>query len=68
MKGKTQLPHFPEGEVEGATVEVKGATVEDPLMQLADSSPSPAKENLLLVMTAALLETPGTPVDVPVTG
>ena len=36
--------------------------------QVDDSSPSAAIANLFLVMTAALLETPSTPVGVPVPG
>ena len=36
--------------------------------QVDDSSPSAARANLFLVMTAALLETPSTPVGVPVPG
>ena len=36
--------------------------------QVADSSPSPAIANLFLVMTAALLEIPSTPVGVAVPG
>ena len=35
---------------------------------MADSSPSAAIMNLFLVRTAALLESPDTPVEVPVSG
>ena len=35
---------------------------------MADSSPSAAIMNLFLVRTAALLESPATPVEVPVSG
>ena len=39
-----------------------------PSEHVADSSPSEAIENLFAVMTAALLERPARPVEVPVTG
>ena len=39
-----------------------------PSEHVADSSPSEAIENLFAVMTAALLESPARPVEVPVTG
>ena len=77
MKGKTQFPHSVEL-VEGEAVDDEGAAVPDvvavvegvgnPSLHVADSSPSAAKANLFSVMTAALLETPVTPVGVPVDG
>ena len=72
MKGNTQFPQVPEGEVveeevvEGVVVVVVVVVLE--LVQLPDSSPRLAKENLFRVMTAALLERPATPVAVFVVG
>ena len=72
MKGKTQLPQFPEPEVPEPVVEVEGegegATVENPSLQVADSSPREAKEILFCVMTWALSDRSATPVEVWVTG
>ena len=73
MKGNTQLPHWPDPSVElpEDTVVVVGVAVVvvvEVSEQVPDSSPSAAKENLLLVITAALLEMLSTPVAVPVTG
>ena len=73
MKGNTQLPHWLEPPVElpvDPVVVVGVAVVVVVLLseQVPDSSPRAAKANLLLVMTAALLEMSATPVGVPVTG
>ena len=68
MKGNTQLPQFPEPMEEAVVVEGDVVVVEKLSLQVADSSPRAAKENLLVVMTAALLETFWLPVSVPVTG
>ena len=59
----------PQEDVESVVVYtmVVGVVV-DPSEQNPDSSPRAAKENLLVVMTAALLETFWLPVSVPVTG
>ena len=83
MKGNTQLHAAGDvvvvgpADVDGAVVvvvvvvvvlvDVVGAAV-DSSAQAADSSPTAAKRNLISVMTAALLETPATPVGVPVCG
>ena len=63
MKGNIQLQF---GEVV-VVVDVE-SVVCWPSPQTADSSPTAAKANLFLVMTAALLESPATPVGVPVIG
>ena len=42
--------------------------VDEPSLHTADSSPSEAKANLFWVITAALFDTPDTPVGVPVVG
>ena len=39
-----------------------------PVSQVPDSSPRAAKVSMFLIRTAALLDTPSTPVGVPVTG
>ena len=39
-----------------------------PVSQVPDSSPRAAKLSMFLIRTAALLDTPATPVGVPVTG
>ena len=63
------VPHELQEDVESVVVYtmVVGVVV-DPSEQNPDSSPRAAKENLLVVMTAALLETFWLPVSVPVTG
>ena len=70
MNGKTQLPHSdpPVMLLEDPMVVVGAEVVTLLSEQIADSSPSEAKANLLPEMTAALLEIPGSPVTVPVTG
>ena len=63
------VPHELQDDVESVVVYtmVVGVVV-DPSEQYPDSSPRAAKENLLVMITAALLDTFWLPVSVPVTG
>ena len=54
--------------VGGFVVVVGCVVIVVPSEHVDDSSPSEAIENLFAVMTAALLERPARPVEVPVTG
>ena len=73
MNGNTQLPQLPVPD-EPVVVEpvpddvVAVVVVADVSWQVLDSSPLAANMNLFWVMTAALLDTPATPVGVPVAG
>ena len=65
VKGKTQLPQDP---LDGV-VDVDGDDVdelEDPSLQIPDSSPIAANSNLIFLKTPALSDNPSTPVGVPV--
>ena len=68
MKGNTQLPQFPEPMEEVVVVEGDVVVVEKLSLQVADSSPRAAKENLFSVMTLALSDRSTTPVAVWETG
>ena len=72
MKGKIQFPQDPlEGVVEDDAEDVEDDgvdvdEVEDPSLQIPDSSPTAAKSNLTSLKTLALSDNPSTPVGVPV--
>ena len=70
--GNTQLPQPPVDEPVVVEPDEVVAVVVEPEPELSwhvlDSSPRAANMNLFWVMTAALLETPATPVGVPVAG
>ena len=69
-KGNTHSPQPPEEDVDDPEDGVvdPDRVDEDPSWHVLDSSPRAANMNLFWVITAALLDTPATPVGVPVAG